>query len=45
MKLCYECLDDLDGPVRQQARKTTYGETCDQCKRLETDNPAGAPGN
>ena len=43
MNLCYECLDKRDGLDRQRARRTTYGEVCDECNRQETDNPVGAP--
>ena len=45
MKLCYECLGKLDALDRQRARRTIYGEVCDECNRQETDNRVGAPAN
>ena len=40
MKLCYDCLDQLDAMERFNERRTFYAETCDRCRRIETDNPA-----
>lgn len=39
-KLCTGCLDNLDnldGLERQRHRRTTHGEVCDGCKRMETE--------
>ena len=38
MKLCYDCLDQLDVMERPSERRTFYGEICDRCRRIETDN-------
>lgn len=43
MKLCHLCLDLRDGLERQVDRQTTHGETCDLCRRIETENPAPDP--
>ena len=49
MKLCYDCLDQLDAMQRSNERRTFYGEICDRCRRIETDNPvqkgADSPSN
>ncbi len=39
MKLCYDCRDRLDGVECSNHRRAIYGETCDRCRRVETDNP------
>jgi hypothetical protein len=39
-RLCYDCLDERMG--LEPARRTTYGEKCDGCRRLEIQNPVGA---
>ena len=44
MKLCYDCLDELGALERSNDRRTVYGEKCDRCRRIETDNPAQEPG-
>jgi len=43
MKLCHLCLDLRDG--LQSDRRTTWGETCDLCRRIETENPTPDPSN
>ncbi len=45
MMLCYDCLDERSEPERQQHRRTTYGERCDACKRIETEALARADSN
>lgn len=39
MKLCYQCLDELNGVERLRQFRTTAGQTCDRCRRIEGDEP------
>ncbi len=37
--LCYDCLDEAEQEVRNRARRTEYGEACEKCGRVETEQP------